>query len=427
MKRLLLTIAACALLCSAQVQAGPITYTLTTTASGTLGASSFTNALVTVTLTGDTSNVTAGPDPFNDLLVNPGSATVSVSGLGTATFTGSIEIISTFNDLTLFGVPAVLIAQLDNPAGTSVTGILVQTGSVFSSYDLRGPLGPVSGTGGVASGSRGATPIFSTTAGNMTWATFQPLGTSTFTAAATPAPGTLSPSGSFGFLINASYGDPSKTNGSAILGVMNFDGAGNVTGSYTSEPDTQADQTNAGALTGTYSSSPDGTGSVTITLDTNASFTFAMVITDGGQGLQLVATKCSADCDNGGNATISGIARAAYAGPVKGSYGFQLSISPKPAVSVGVMNFDGAGNVTQLSTFVGLSGTSGQPAVFPLGAQPGTYSTNPDGSGTLSFAKTADNNAQTYAFVITDGGSALLLVQTRRLGNGVQFGTARLQ
>jgi len=47
-----------------------------------------------------------------------------------------------------------------------------------------------------------------------------------------------SPSGSFGFLINASYSDPYQTNGSAFLGLMNFDGAGNVTGSYTSEPDT---------------------------------------------------------------------------------------------------------------------------------------------------------------------------------------------
>jgi hypothetical protein len=38
------------------------------------------------------------------------------------------------------------------------------------------------------------------------------------------------PSGAFGFLINASYGDPSKEYGLAILGVMNFDGAGILPG-----------------------------------------------------------------------------------------------------------------------------------------------------------------------------------------------------
>ena len=44
---------AMALSCSvAPVQADPITYNLASTVSGTLGASSFTNALVTVTLTG---------------------------------------------------------------------------------------------------------------------------------------------------------------------------------------------------------------------------------------------------------------------------------------------------------------------------------------------------------------------------------------
>ena len=155
---------------------------------GHTGRIVFTNAVVTVTFTGDTAGVTAGPAPFTrDLINNAGTATVSVAGLGTATFTGSVEIISTLNDLSLFGAPAVLIAQLDNATGTSVTGILLQTGSVFSSYDLRGPAGPVSGSGGVASGSS-MTPVFPTTAGNFTWAIGQPLGTSTFTAVTQSVP-----------------------------------------------------------------------------------------------------------------------------------------------------------------------------------------------------------------------------------------------
>jgi hypothetical protein len=236
------------------------------------------------------------------------------------------------------------------------------------------------------------------------------------------------PSGSYGYLLNASYSDPSQTNGSALLGVMNFDGAGNVTGSYTSEPDTQPAHTNAGALTGTYTSNPDGAGSVTIKLDTGTTLTFAMVITDGGQGLQLVATDCSGGCGIGGanlaQAAFSGTARAAYTGAPNGSYGFLGAQSPFPAASVGVATFDGAGNVAFSLTYVP-SGGSSQPNVL-TGTQTGTYSINPDGSGAFNLVAGA-SNAQTYVFVITDGGSGLLFLQTRRSGNGVSFGTGRLQ
>src|SRR5262249_24386303 len=145
------------------------------------------------------------------------------------------------------------------------------------------------------------------------------------------------------------------------------------------------------------------------------------------QGLQLVATTCSGDCEVGGNTRIAGSARAAYIGSPKGSYGLQFGISPKPAGSVGVMNFDGAGNVTQSFTGVFLTGNKGQPEIFVSGAEPGTYSINPDGTGTLDFPASANYNHQTYAFVITDGGSGLFVVQTRRSGSGVQFGTGRLQ
>src|SRR5438093_6933061 len=68
--------------CVSPLLATPITYSEVVTATGSLGASAFTNALVAITLTGDTANV-AGLGTF----LNPGVATVTVSGLGTATFT----------------------------------------------------------------------------------------------------------------------------------------------------------------------------------------------------------------------------------------------------------------------------------------------------------------------------------------------------
>ena len=186
MTPLVLTIAGVAM-SGLLTQAAPITYTLTTTASGTLGASTFTNATVTVTLSGDTSGITAGTGSFSGALLNPGSASVTIGGLGTATFIDPIVMVSTYNASlqALQGMNAVIV--LDNASGT---GILLQVGSVFSGYGL-GLTAPVTGTGGVGSGSH-MVPTFPTTKGNLTWAVGQSLGTSTFTASTTTttAPGT---------------------------------------------------------------------------------------------------------------------------------------------------------------------------------------------------------------------------------------------
>jgi hypothetical protein len=236
------------------------------------------------------------------------------------------------------------------------------------------------------------------------------------------------PSGSFGFLVNAWLAPQNSDSGTAFLGVMNFDGAGNVTGSLTFQrgsTSTKAAQTFAGTLTGTYSSNPDGTGSVTVTFGGVLTFTFAMVIADGGQSLQLVGTNLI-----GGDASGSvgdGFARAGQSGSLKGSYGFQLNNSPLPAGTIGVANFDGAGNVAVSFTSAGVGSDPSQPPVS-RGTLTGTYSTNPDGSGTINFpAQSGRSGSSAFAFVITDGGSGLLLLQTDGTGSNVSFGTARLQ
>ncbi len=244
----------------------------------------------------------------------------------------------------------------------------------------------------------------------------------------------MSPSGSFGYLIHASYTDPTNKFGFALIGLMNFDGAGNVTGTYTSEPENMP-QTRTGTLTGTYTTNPDGSGSMTISDDTGTNFTFATVMVDGGQGMQLLATNCSGGktvteaggCTVGGTTQISGVARAAYAGPLQaGSYGIQFTILPQGALNIGVVSLDGAGNLTVSSTGVFLSGTPGQPTLFSVN-DTGTYSLNPDGTGSFVFAAMPGQNAQMYAMVVTDGGSGLLAVQVKRSGDGVSFGTGRLQ
>src|SRR5689334_2422126 len=102
-----------------QVEAIPITYTLTSTATGTLGGSPFTNAPIAVALRGDTAGVgpgPVGPDNLNNALINTGPATVSIAGLGTATFTHAIDILASFDHLFNFGTvinaSGVVIAQV---------------------------------------------------------------------------------------------------------------------------------------------------------------------------------------------------------------------------------------------------------------------------------------------------------------------------
>jgi len=62
------------------------------------------------------------------------------------------------------------------------------------------------------------------------------------------------------------------------------------------------------------------------------------------------------------------------------------------------------------------------------GTLTGTYSLNPDGSGTITLIDPSGNPNQTFAIVSTHGASGLLLVLTSGPpGSTVSSGTARLQ
>jgi hypothetical protein len=115
--------------------ATPITYTFSGTASGTLDATSFTNALLTVTATGDTSAVFANcfgnPGIF---CFNPSPATIRIAGIGSMTVTGPTYIfdnnnsgVAGFGDLTLVNCCDVI--QISDPS--------------FLSYNLRSSIGPI--------------------------------------------------------------------------------------------------------------------------------------------------------------------------------------------------------------------------------------------------------------------------------------------
>src|SRR5215472_8370738 len=66
-------------------------YVFTGTASGTVGSTSFTNAPLTVSTTGDTSNVVLTGTIYV-LNVPPGGASFSIGGVGSGTFSDATDV-----------------------------------------------------------------------------------------------------------------------------------------------------------------------------------------------------------------------------------------------------------------------------------------------------------------------------------------------
>jgi hypothetical protein len=175
---------------AAPSQAAPITYEMTSVASGTLGGTAFTNALVTLTLTGDTSGVE--PWFIPGALRNIGTATVSVAAVGTATlndpngYMAGVAPVGTGTGMGIF--------EFDNAARTSFTHIFVIPDHAgLTGYNLVGPLGPLTGTGGGLATQPGGSPVsFSTTAGALRMTGGGDPVTVTVRVAAVPEPASLS-------------------------------------------------------------------------------------------------------------------------------------------------------------------------------------------------------------------------------------------
>lgn len=172
MKRAIWLMAALAMLLGGvgQLQAEPITYTDSAIATGTLGSNSFTNALVTITFTGNTANVTGGGGFFTNTV---GTVTVTVAGIGTATFTDSMDA---FVNQT-YSPPAAGISDL-----TQAGSVLDTLNAIFASYNLSTSIGPITGDSFIRPDL-----TFGTTSGGLN---LRSAGNSTFTAsiAAVPEP-----------------------------------------------------------------------------------------------------------------------------------------------------------------------------------------------------------------------------------------------
>ena len=113
--------------------------------------------------------------------------------------------------------------------------------------------------------------------------------------------------GSYGFSALAPYAGTNNSSPLAALGVLTFDGAGNIMGSETVvQPDTSPNPTTVQSQTvrfvGTYTVNADGTGTLIIQISGGPTIPVSFVITDGGAGLMFVQT-------GGSNSLLTGTAR----------------------------------------------------------------------------------------------------------------------
>lgn len=186
--------------------------------------------------------------------------------------------------------------------------------------------------------------------------------------------------GSYSFLTNL-WTENVNTNEFAMIGVLTFNGAGDVTGSYTS---ISAGIVQTGTLGGTYSVNSNGTGEITFTAGSTAQFTITLNSTAAkvAHGVQLLQTNDSNNENVSGIALLQSTTAETYsAASLKGNLTFEFnhwSADPSQlaGASVGIFAFDGKGNVkiTETEVYGGVAYT---------GIVTGTYTVNPDGIGTI--------------------------------------------
>jgi hypothetical protein len=136
--------------------AAPIVYTFSGVATGTIGSTPFSNAPFTITVRTDTDNVTQAAMPPTVLCNTVPFATVSIEGVGAATTTETLFIFVT-PDIHWLGLGRATCSPL-------AQAFLILENAAFSTYDLRGPIGPVANDGS----SSGTLGFVSTTLGPLT-------------------------------------------------------------------------------------------------------------------------------------------------------------------------------------------------------------------------------------------------------------------
>jgi hypothetical protein len=205
---------------ASSAMAAPITYTFSGTASGTLGGTTFTDALVQETAIGETANVVslltlAQGNPISIFVEPLSTVTITIAGIGSTTVTDPsaiwsiptpVVIASGFPDL-----PYVILGTLDNPpALNSITGYGALGSNALLGYNLATSFGPLSASPGGVGYPAGL--VVDTSSGSLSFTgNVGPTVQGTFAATTTPEPGSfLILSGGLALLLARRVGCASK-------------------------------------------------------------------------------------------------------------------------------------------------------------------------------------------------------------------------
>jgi hypothetical protein len=164
--------------------ADPITYTMEFIGTGTLGSSSFTQAMITLEMDNVTGNIMF--DPIAMLFEINGTATVSVSGVNggaAATFDDTMQVFTDSSSLV-----GIFDGSVNSPFGLDIVD---EFSGAFVGYDLTA-ITPTTGTAQLGGGAPPDFPGFGTNDGDflLTGLGNGTTATATFaaTVAAVPAP-----------------------------------------------------------------------------------------------------------------------------------------------------------------------------------------------------------------------------------------------
>ena len=190
--------------------------------------------------------------------------------------------------------------------------------------------------------------------------------------------------GSYSFLTNLWTANV-NTSQIAMVGILQFDGAGSVAGLYTS---TNGGVVQTGTLGGSYTVNSNGTGAITFTTGSTAQFAITLESTAAkvAHSVQLLQTNDSNNEIVSGTAVLQSTTPVTYsAASVTGNFGFQWSLWTADANGqqtsvIGMITFDGKGSSKGSQTTV-FGGGGIQTGTFT-----GTYTVNSDGSGSIATA-----------------------------------------